>query len=77
MIELQKQGIPTAVHYPFGLHEQPIIKELYPAVQKFKNTENAARRVMSLPMHPYLTIEDQEKICSALHEVLTESLAIA
>jgi UDP-2-acetamido-2-deoxy-ribo-hexuluronate aminotransferase len=75
--ELQNQGIPTAVHYPSGLHEQPIIKELYPAVQQFINTENAARRVMSLPMHPYLTLEDQERICSVLHEVLTESLAKA
>ncbi len=69
---LQKQGIPTAVHYPVGLHEQPILKELYPAVQTFKHTEDAARHVMSLPMHPYLALNDQQKICNVLQEVLRE-----
>ena len=68
--ELQKQGIPTAVHYPFGLHQQPIIKELYPNTQLFPHTDSASQRVMSLPMHPYLSINDQEKICDALGEVL-------
>ena len=68
--ELQNQGIPTAVHYPLGLHEQPIFKALYPAVQSFHNTEKAARCVMSLPMHPYLKADDQEKICIVLREMM-------
>jgi UDP-2-acetamido-2-deoxy-ribo-hexuluronate aminotransferase len=72
---LQKRGIPTAVHYPFGLHEQPIFKELYPSTQVFPKTDNAARRVISLPMHPYLTFEDQQKICGALQEILNEKEA--
>lgn len=75
--ELQKQGIPTAVHYPLGLHEQPIFKKLYPGEQKFINTENAARRVMSLPMHPYLTLAEQEKVCMALREVLAMERELA
>ena len=65
---LQERGIPTAVHYPLGLHQQPIFKTLYPGVQHFPNTERAARRVMSIPMHPYLTAADQDKIVSALVE---------
>lgn len=72
---LQRQGIPTAIHYPLGLHEQPIFKEMYPSSQHFPNTEKAARRVISLPMHPYLTIEDQEKICDALHHAELIELA--
>ena len=75
--ELQKQGIPTAVHYPFGLHEQPIFKELYPDVQTFPNTERAAHRVMSLPMHPYLTVLEQEKICNALQELVSKESLLA
>lgn len=67
---LQREGIPTAVHYPVGLHEQPIFKELFPATQAFPRTEQAARRVMSLPMHPYLTEQDQAKICHGLREAL-------
>ncbi|NBX84132.1 MAG: DegT/DnrJ/EryC1/StrS family aminotransferase [Gammaproteobacteria bacterium] len=68
---LQKRGIPTAVHYPFGLHEQPIFKELYPEDKSYPNTEFAALRVMSLPMHPYLSAVDQEKICSILSEEMS------
>ncbi|RUR17522.1 DegT/DnrJ/EryC1/StrS family aminotransferase [Legionella septentrionalis] len=73
---LQKLGIPTAVHYPAGLHEQPIFKELFPGRQSYPHTENAARRVMSIPMHPYLTIDDQQKICGALKEVLREKVGV-
>ena len=69
---LQEQGIPTAVHYPSGLHEQPIFKTLYPGEQKFPNTEQAARSVVSLPMHPYLAVKDQEKICAAVAEFISE-----
>ena len=68
--ELQKRGIPTAVHYPSGLHEQPIFKKLYPSSQRFPITEQAARRVLSIPMHPYLTYEDHKKIANVLSEIL-------
>lgn len=67
--ELQKRGIPTAIHYPSGLHEQPIFKKLYPGLQRFPNTEHAARHVLSIPMHPYLTEVDQIKIANALIEI--------
>ena len=66
---LQEVGIPTATHYPLGLHQQPIFKELYPCEQSFPHTESAAKRVMSIPMHPYLTISDQEKVTQALRAV--------
>jgi UDP-2-acetamido-2-deoxy-ribo-hexuluronate aminotransferase len=68
--ELKKRGIPTAVHYPLGLHEQPIFKALYPSAQSFPNTEYASRHVMSLPMHPYLSAADQETICEAVSDIV-------
>ena len=68
--ELKALGIPTAVHYPVGLHEQPIFKELFPSDQTFPKTEYAAAHVMSLPMHPYLSLADQETICQALSDVV-------
>lgn len=75
--ELQKLGVPTAVHYPLGLHEQPIFKSLYPEVQSFPKTENIARRVISLPFHPYLTAAEQQEICNALKAVLQEQAVVA
>lgn len=68
--ELQKRGIPTAVHYPTGLHEQPIFKKLFPCTKGFPNTEYAASRVLSIPMHPYLTLDDQKTIANALNELV-------
>ena len=70
---LQQRGIPTAVHYPLGLHQQPILQKMFPHEQSFPNTEYAARRVMSLPMHPYLTEVDKQKIGVALTEALEQA----
>lgn len=67
---LQQRGIPTAVHYPLGLHDQPIIKTMFPGTHVLPIAEHAAQHVMSLPMHPYLTLDDQKKVVDALHDVL-------
>ena len=62
---LSETGIPTAVHYPVPLNEQPAYKHLCcpdctPIAQQM------AKQVMSLPMSPDLSAEDQDKIVSAL-----------
>lgn len=63
---LNQQGIPTAVHYPVPLNLQPAFAHLGQTAGSFPVAENAARRVMSLPMHPYLEPAQQDAICSAL-----------
>lgn len=70
--ELQKKGIPTAVHYPLGLYAQPIIRKIYPEIEitNFPHTERACSRVLSLPMHPYLTLIQQQQIAKAMQEVI-------
>lgn len=68
--KLSDLGIPTAVHYPKGLHQQPVVREITPTWQVYLNTDNASGRVISLPMHPYLSFDDQKKIAAALEEVL-------
>lgn len=73
---LQERGIPTAVHYPSGLHEQPIFKALYSGEHHFPITEQSARRVLSLPMHPYLTLKDQKKVCQTIEKFLTEQVQV-
>ncbi|MBJ9937540.1 DegT/DnrJ/EryC1/StrS family aminotransferase [Acinetobacter pittii] len=61
--KLKAQGIPTAVHYPIPLNKQPAVadSEIHLPIG-----DAIAEKVMSLPMHPYLTIEAQEKIVQAL-----------
>lgn len=62
--KLKEQGIPTAVHYPIPLNKQPAVADAN-AVLPVGDT--VAERVMSLPMHPYLTIELQEEIVKVLN----------
>ena len=61
--KLKAHGIPTAVHYPIPLNKQPAVAD---ANAVLPVGDAIAERVMSLPMHPYLTIEAQEKIVIAL-----------
>jgi UDP-2-acetamido-2-deoxy-ribo-hexuluronate aminotransferase len=63
-------GIPTAVHYPLPLHLQPVFAHLGQGEGRFPVSEAAARRVISLPMHPYLTEADQAKVVHAVREAI-------
>jgi UDP-2-acetamido-2-deoxy-ribo-hexuluronate aminotransferase len=56
---LQERGIPTAVHYPVPLHHQPVFAQ-HCCPDCCGNSVQAAQRVMSLPMSPDLSAEDQE-----------------
>lgn len=51
---LGEMGVPTAVHYPVPLNEQPVFSRLAELGATPVSTR-VASRVMSLPMHPYLT----------------------
>lgn len=62
---LSESGIPTAVHYPIPLNEQPAYKHLC-CSDCTPISKDIALRVMSLPMSPDLTEKDQDQIVSAL-----------
>ncbi len=51
---LQQERIPTAVHYPVPLHLQPVFAGMSLPEGSFPYAERAGKRVLSLPMHPYL-----------------------
>jgi len=64
--KLQDAGIPSAVYYPLPLHRQGAFTHLGYKVGDFPVSEHAAGRIFSLPMHPYLTENDQKRIISVL-----------
>jgi len=66
---LGAKGIPTSVHYPKSLHQQPVYEGQYTG-QSFPKSEYAASHVISLPMHPYLTEKDQKQVCDAIMAAL-------
>ncbi len=67
---LQAEGIPTAVHYPIPLHRQPAFADLGLPDGSFPVAERVARRVISLPMHPFLTEEEIDRVCAAVGKSL-------
>jgi UDP-2-acetamido-2-deoxy-ribo-hexuluronate aminotransferase len=66
MKRLQEAKIPTAIYYPKPLHLQTAFAFLGYAPGAFPVSEDAANRIFSLPMHPYLSEADQERIIGAL-----------
>ncbi|MEN8218394.1 MAG: DegT/DnrJ/EryC1/StrS family aminotransferase [Pseudomonadota bacterium] len=64
--KLKAQGIPTAVHYPIPLNMQPAFAHLNQTKARFPVAEKIAERVVSLPMHPYLSEVEQIKICEII-----------
>jgi UDP-2-acetamido-2-deoxy-ribo-hexuluronate aminotransferase len=56
------------VHYPLPLHLQPVFDHLGLREGRFPASEAAGRRVISLPMHPYLTEAEQVTVVEAVKE---------
>lgn len=65
-LELKKKGIPSMVYYPRGLHEQEAFRWMKLDNDMYPNTMQATKRVLSLPMHPYLTEEVVNTICESI-----------
>lgn len=63
---LKAAGIPTAVYYPKCLHEQPVFADLGYRWGDFSESERASREVLSLPMHPFLSEADQDRVVAAV-----------
>jgi UDP-2-acetamido-2-deoxy-ribo-hexuluronate aminotransferase len=62
---LGRESIPTAVHYPVALHHQPAYAALFKG-ETYPVSEQLARGVLSLPMHPYLDDATQDRIVQAV-----------
>ena len=65
---LNKKGVGVAVHYPLPIYKQPFYLEQGYGGTKCPNTEEACKRVLSLPVHPLVSIEDIEYILDVLEE---------
>jgi len=76
---MREAGIPTAVHYPVALHLQPVFSPLSQQFGlgpgSFPHAERAADRVLSLPMHPYITPSDIERVTDAVKAASHQTIA--
>jgi UDP-2-acetamido-2-deoxy-ribo-hexuluronate aminotransferase len=64
--QLQDNKIPTAIYYPKPLHLQQAFAFLAYEAGAFPVSEQAASRIFSIPMHPYLDAQSQAAIVQAM-----------
>jgi len=64
---LQEKGIASGVHYPRGLHQQPVFEKLYGPL-KLPVTEKIAETILAIPVHHGLTPDDAKSIVEAIKE---------
>ncbi|MBO8141336.1 MAG: DegT/DnrJ/EryC1/StrS aminotransferase family protein [Firmicutes bacterium] len=63
---LRERDVETAVIYPIPLHQQPLYRELGYGRQSLPAAEEAARQVLSLPVHPGLSDDDIQAVAEAI-----------
>lgn len=63
--KLQGKGIPTAIHYPLGLHLQEAFKSLGYKKGDLPNTELVSSQILSLPMSAFLSESHQKQVIEA------------
>lgn len=59
-------GVPTAVYYPLPMHMQPAYLEYGQGKGSLPASEALSESVLSLPIHPYLTSEEIDRVCDVL-----------
>jgi dTDP-4-amino-4,6-dideoxygalactose transaminase len=67
---LHEQGVGAGIHYPVPLHLQPAFRQLGHGPGDFPVAEAAASRLLSLPLYPHITSEQQGAVVDALRIAL-------
>jgi dTDP-4-amino-4,6-dideoxygalactose transaminase len=66
--QLRQAGVPTAIYYPIPLHQQQAYRRFPSAKAGLKISEQIAKEVFALPMHPYLSENTQNYIIKSVLE---------
>lgn len=74
---LRERGVPTAMYYPKPIHAQSAYRDFPVGAGGLPNTEAAAKKVIALPMHAYLSEETQDEIAAAVRDFTVAGAARA
>jgi dTDP-4-amino-4,6-dideoxygalactose transaminase len=73
---LREKGVATAIHYPIPIHRQPLYRGLGYDIH-LPVSEQAAKEVLSLPVHPKLSDQDLMWITQSLKEAAYDPSCVA
>jgi dTDP-4-amino-4,6-dideoxygalactose transaminase len=65
---LERRGISTEIHYPVPLHRQPACIRLGYRQRAFPRAEDAATKILSLPMYPELRNDEIALVCEGIRD---------
>jgi dTDP-4-amino-4,6-dideoxygalactose transaminase len=65
---LREKGIQTGIHYPIPNHQQPAVRNTVGPQPKLERTEEAAQKILSLPIYPELEKEKVDFVCATINE---------
>ena len=69
---LKAADIPTAIYYPIPMHRQTAFNDLNLEDNRCPVADQLADTVLSLPVHPYLSEADQDKICAVIRDFMNK-----
>lgn len=69
---LKEKNIPTMIYYPKPMSSQEAFKELDCVKVDLSVAKNLCQRVLALPMHPYMTEEDLNKVIRGIISYITD-----
>ena len=72
--QLKEKGVSAGIHYPVPLHLQPAYKYLGYKKGSFPVSENAASRILSLPIDGTITDREVEHVVSSIKEINENSV---
>jgi dTDP-4-amino-4,6-dideoxygalactose transaminase len=67
---LERAGVASGIHYPVPLHLTPAYAHLGYGAGDFPVAEQRAGRILSLPMHPYMTEDQTSYVVQSLEAAL-------
>ena len=67
---MRQKNIPTAIYYPIPIHYQSPYQNFPISPDNLKNTIELSNRVISLPMHPYLSQKNVDYISITADEII-------
>ena len=69
--QLQEAGVITIIYYPIPIHRQPAFAELGYGPGSLPTTERLCAEVLSLPIFPELSADQQDTVISTLQRLLS------
>lgn len=69
-IYLRENGIPTMIYYPKSMSRQTAFEGMGCVKTELLVTEELCKRILALPLHPYMTAQEQDKVIDSLKRFL-------